>query len=274
MIPEYFEMGASRLYQRVWLPEPTPHAMVLIIHGLAEHHARYDHVARYLNSEGYAVAAFDQRGHGRSDGRRAYIPDWEQCLDDLKAWHQQIRTYYPSIPFFLFSHSLGGLLAFHYIVDSKPKVRGAIFSAPALQVSDEVSPWLQKLAPIIGHLLPRLKTTRLNAHHISRDPKVVDRYLSDPLVYTGGIYAKTGAVVLHATAKVSAKVKDFNIPFLVMHGGDDMLTDPAGSKLLHRQAGSPDKTIKIYQDLYHELVNEPEKSEVLRDMVDWLHRRL
>lgn len=261
------------LRSHTWRTKGKPKAVVMIVHGIAEHMGRYDHVAHHLSRQGYLVASYDQRGHGKSGGDPAYIGDWDEYLDDLKVWHKYLQGQHPNLPFFFFSHSLGGLVVFHYLVRDEPDIDGAVFSAPALKVSDEVSPLLQKVAPLLARFFPRFKATRLNVQHISKDQQVVDDYINDPLVYSGGICAKTGAVVLAATKRVAELFPRFEVPFLVMHGSEDKLTDPKVSRAFYEEASSTDKKHIEFKGLYHELVNEPEKQKVLKEMTSWFNDR-
>ncbi|NND07846.1 MAG: alpha/beta hydrolase [Saprospiraceae bacterium] len=262
------------LRSHIWDARGKPKGIVMIVHGIAEHMGRYEHVAQHLRANGFLVASYDQRGHGKSGGERAYIDDWDQYLDDLKVWHKHLQVAYTGLPFFFFSHSLGGLVVFHYLVRDEPDIDGAVFSAPALKVSEDISPFLQKIAPLLGRLFPKLKAMKINVQHISRDPQVVADYVNDPLVYSGGIYAKTGAVVLTATKQVAGLLARFQAPFLVMQGSNDKLTDPAASEAFYREATSSDKQFREFPGLYHELVNEPEKDKVLKIVTDWLNARI
>ncbi len=273
MLTDHFEHGGIVFHEVLWKPASAVRGIILIVHGIGEHSGRYQHVADFFNSHGYLVASYDQRGHGRSGGEKGYIDDWQVMVDDLGFWFDRMQNKFPDLPIFMVAHSLGGLEAFHFVVDHQPALKGIILSAPALVVSKEISPLLQKLAPLLGRWFPRLKASKLNAHHVSRDPEVVRKYINDPLVNNEKMYARTGATVLEATRRVSDQYDRFTLPFLVMHGTDDKLTDPEGSRLLYAHGNSEDKSINIYQGLYHELMNEPEQQTVLTDMLDWLKER-
>jgi alpha-beta hydrolase superfamily lysophospholipase len=169
---------------------------------------------------------------------------------------------------------MGGAIVTLFAMTRKPDVKGLILSGPALKISDDISPLLVRLSSIIGKVLPKLPTIKLDSSGISRDPEVVKRYDNDPLVYRGGIPARTGAEITGATRKIQAEMETITLPLLILHGTDDRLADPEGSKELYQRVQSKDKTLKLYEGYYHEVMNEPEKELVLADIVEWTERHL
>jgi len=132
---------------------------------------------------------------------------------------------------------------------------------------------LRRLAGIFGRLFPRLRVVRLGTGMLSRDPAVVEDFRNDPLVYHGRLPCRTGAEILRAARRLRHDAEPIHAPLLVLHGTADDLTDPAGSRELCDRAASPDKTLKLYPGLYHDLVHEPEKEEVMADVVAWMEER-
>jgi len=231
-------------------------------------------MASTFTEQGAAVYAYDQRGYGRSDGRRAYVESFDRYLDDLGQFLDHVRTRQPDFPLFLFGHSMGGLVVLKYVLERKPSLNGLLLSAPAIEINPNLAPLLRQLAQILGRLFPILPTTRSPQNAISRDPTVVEEAKNDPLNYHGRVLARTGAEMLKAGAEVRKRLDALTDPFLVIHGTADTLANPEWSQRLYERAASNDKTIRIYEGLYHETFNEPEQDEVLQDLGDWLGARI
>ncbi len=262
------------LFTQRWLPEGQAKAHLLLVHGYAEYSSRYEHLADFLTGHGYAVYGFDLRGHGYSEGQQAYVDRFELYLKDLTAVLDEAKVQAKKQPLFLFGHSMGGAIVTLYAITRQPPLQGVILSGAALQVSKEISPLLQRLSSVIGSWAPKLKTIRLDSKAVSRDPAVVEAYEQDPLIYHGATYARTGAELIGATKQIQASMEQFKLPVLILHGTADRLTEPGGSRELERRAASADKTLKLYDGLYHELVNEPEKEQVMQDILEWMDARL
>ena len=262
------------LFEQWWRPEEKPKATVIIVHGYAEHSTRYTHVAEHLVNNGYDIETFDLRGHGQSEGKRAFVRSFDEYLGDLEQFLERVRQRMKTKNMFLLGHSMGGAIVSLFAITRKPDIKGLILSGPALKISDDISPLLVRLSSIIGTFLPRLPTIKLDSSGISRDPEVVRRYDNDPLVYRGGIPARTGAEITGATKMIQAQMETITLPLLILHGADDRLADPEGSKSLYERAQSKDKNLKLYEGYYHEVMNEPEKKMVLADIVEWTDGRL
>jgi len=260
------------LRTRHWAPYTRPWAHVVLVHGYAEHCGRYDHVAEAFVEEGAAVHAYDQRGYGRSEGRRAYVDRFEQYLADLDTfWHHVAAP--QETPTFLFGHSMGGLVVLLYVLNRAPDVRGLLLSAPALEINPDLAPLLRRMAQVLGRLVPTLPTVRSPQGSISRDSAVVEAAQADPLNYHGRTLARTGAELLRAGDEAQGRLHELTTPFLVIHGTADPLATPAWSRRLYERAAAEDKTLKLYDGLYHETFNEPEQDKVLRDLAGWLAAR-
>ncbi|MDZ7342197.1 MAG: lysophospholipase [candidate division KSB1 bacterium] len=262
------------LFEQRWQPSAEPKAVIIIIHGYAEHSGRYAHVAEYLVNHGYAVETFDLRSHGQSDGKNTFIRSFDEFLSDVDLFFKRVNERHPNQKLFLLGHSMGGLIASLFVVTRKPDVKGLILSGPSLKISDDISPLLVKLSSVIGKIVPRLPTIKLDGTAVSRDPEIVKKYDTDPLNYRGGIPARTGAEFNRATKMIQEQMEAIDLPLLIVHGTADRLADPAGSQQLYERAQSKDKTLKFYDGFYHEVMNEPEKERVLADIVAWLDGRL
>lgn len=262
------------LSTRQWSSNRSSRATVLLVHGYAEHCRRYDHVAECLVNAGATVFAYDQRGYGRSDGKTAYIDTFDQYLNDLDDILDHVRSRPPDRPIFLFGHSMGGLVVLKYVLDNTPSVDGLLLSSPALEINPDLAPLLRKIAQWIGWLFPTLPTSRSPQEAISRDPAVVEEANNDPLNYHGRVPARTGAEMLKAGEAVRKHLPDVHLPFLVFHGTADVLTNPEWSKRLYEKASATDKTLHLYEGLYHETFNEPEQQRVLTDISNWIRDRI
>lgn len=262
------------LSTRTWSADRASRATVILVHGYAEHCGRYDHVAECLVGAGATVFAYDQRGYGRSEGRRAYVDTFGQYLNDLVEVLDHVRSRRPDKPLFLLGHSMGGLVVLKYVLDNAPSVDGLILSSPAIEINPDLAPVLRKIAQWIGWLFPTLPTTRSPQDAISRDPAVVEEAKNDPLNYHGRVPARTGAEMLKAGEAVREQLADVHHPFLVFHGTDDVLTNPKWSERLYEKASATDKTLHLYEGLYHETFNEPEQQRVLTDLSTWLRARI
>jgi acylglycerol lipase len=260
-----------QLFERWWVPEGETKAVVTIVHGFAEHSGRYSHVAKRLNENGYAVYTFDLRLHGRSGGAKAFVRSFDDYLADLDVFLARVREKEPQKPLFILGHSMGGTITTLYTITRKPDIKGLMLSGAALKMGDDISPILITLSGIIGSILPKLPTVKLDSGAISRDPEVIRSYDADPLNYRGGTPARTGAEIVKATRIIGERMEEIDVPLLIMHGTADRLANIEGSKELNERAHSSDKTLKLYKGLYHEILNEPEKEEVMADMVEWMN---
>ena len=266
----------KRLYLQAWEPEAGRKAAVLVVHGLGEHSGRYAHLAARMNESGYAVYTFDGRGHGKSSLPKptAYFDRIDHYLEDIDALFGKMRSYVGDIPCFIYGHSMGGGLVTHYTIKYQPAARGILVSGPAIVPDASISPLLIKISPFLSRLVPKIPATQLDSTHLSHDPEVMVRYDSDELVYRKGIPVRTGAELFAMMQSIRDNMNNFNHPVLIMHGTEDRLTNVEGSKMLYEKAGSTDKTLKLYEGFYHEIINEVEKEKVMDDMITWMDERI
>jgi len=260
-----------KLYDQWWRPQSSPRASVVILHGLCEHSGRYNKAAEFLATQGYAVDAFDLRGHGKSEGIKSYIESFDNYLEDLDIFLDRVGLRLPDMPVFLLGHSMGGGICSMYCITKQPDIRGVILSAPSVKISEDISPFLQKISSMLSKLFPKLPTIKLETAALSRDPEVLKRRDNDPLVYQGKILARTGAEILRATKLIQAQMERISLPLLILHGTEDRFADVEGSKMLYAGVKERDKTLKLYEGLFHEIMNEPEKEQVLGDIVIWMN---
>jgi acylglycerol lipase len=262
------------LYYQCWLPDKSPKAVLLVVHGLAEHSGRYMNLVNYFVPKGYAVYALDHRGHGKSEGMRSYVDRFSDYITDLKTFFDKVRKEHRDAKIFLFGHSLGATIATAYSIEHQKELAGLILSGPSLVATTSVSPALLAIAGVISAILPKMGVTVLDASTISRDKAVVDAYVNDPLVFRGKIPARTGAELARMWKTLPEEMSKIKLPVLIMQGTEDQLANPASSKLLYERVGSKDKTLKLYGGCYHEICNEPEHKEVMADIEAWLKKHL
>ena len=260
------------LHVKQWNVE-NPKAQVFIVHGYAEHISRYKHLAKKLNKHDFKVIGHDHAGHGKSGGERAYIDRFDQYVWDLKRVIDEYEN--EELPKFIFGHSMGGLVVTSYVTLYRPEnINGIITSGAALRPPKNSSPILRKIAPLLSEIMAHTKTQSISAQEISRDPEIVSDYDNDPMVYRDGIKMRTASEILLRMKKTSSIANLFSPPALFMHGSADEIADPAGSIDFCENCSSEDKEMKIWDGLFHELINEPEKKEVMTKMIKWMEKRI
>jgi alpha-beta hydrolase superfamily lysophospholipase len=265
--------GEPALYRRAWTPESDPRAAIVLAHGLAEHSGRYDAVAQALTGAGYAVHAIDLVGHGRSPGRRCHVDRFGDYVASIIRLAHHARSQHPGVPLFMLGHSMGGLIATHALLSDPELFAGGLLSGPAILPAEAPPAWQMTIGRWLSRLLPTVGLLQLDASLVSRDPDVVARYQSDPLVHGGKMSARLASELFEAMAQARDRAGDLHMPLLIQHGGADSLTAPAGSRLLADRVGSADVTLHEYDGLFHEIFNEPERDRVLGDVLAWLDRR-
>jgi len=264
------------LYGQGWMPGPAQHrspAVLVWVPGFIEHSGRYAATAEALVERGYAVYAMDLRGHGRSGGPRCFVDRFERYLDDLDAWIETVRRRETAGPRFLVGHSMGGLIVALWSITRRPPLGGLVMSASTVRLSAGLFPVLRRLAGPVGRWLPWLRVARLGLGSMSRDAAVVAAYRADPLVFHGRFPTRSGTELLRAIRWLDHSADAVLPPLLLLHGTADRLCDPEGSREFYRRAGSPDKTLRLYDGLFHDLFHEPEHPQIIADLAGWLDAR-
>lgn len=257
--------GVEQLRRRWSVDEPR--GAILLVHGIGEHSGRYQHVGQFFAEHGFDVAAFDNRGFGRSGGARGHIARFDLFIDDIEERLDERRSL--GVPVVLFGHSLGGLMATDYLVGDRPEPDLAVLSSPALAA--EVPLWQRVAAPVLGRMRPRMFfPSEIEGAGLSRDVEVQRAYTEDPLLVAGAT-ARLGHEVFQAMARVSENLDRLRVPTYVLHGGADPVVPPPASKPL---AGLDVVTRRLWPDLRHECLNEPEQDEVMGEIEAWLLARL
>jgi alpha-beta hydrolase superfamily lysophospholipase len=260
------------IHTESWLPDDEPKAVVLVVHGYAEHIGRYLHVAEWLVQNGYAAFGLDHRGHGKSQGLRAHFDTFDQPVNDLKQYFDQIKAEHPGKRLFLWAHSMGSLIGLAFALRYQDQFAGMVVTGTAVNGDETQPPALIAVGRILSKLVPKAPLIPpLPATVLSHDPAVVAAYDSDPLNYRGSFRPRLGSLLIEAGQQIRARAAELRLPLLFLHGGEDPLVPKSGSEFMYAHAGSPDKTLTIYPGLYHEIHNELEKGMVLSDAVNWLN---
>lgn len=257
------------LYYQAWRPDTEPKATLIIVHGLGEHSGRYMNLVNPLVADGYAVYAFDNRGHGRSLGKRGYVNQFDEYRQDVLVFQELVQEREGKRPLFIIGHSLGGLITLYTLLHDSSGYTGTIISAPALDTGG-VSALLMAASKILSKLKPDLSVaTGLDATGISRDPDVVAAYQADPLVHGVGT-PRLAVESPAAMAWCKEHASNLQIPILMIHGTADRLTSPVASHAFFDKLTTPDKTYISYDDGYHESLNDIHHQQVAADIQNWL----
>jgi acylglycerol lipase len=241
---------------------------VVLAHGLSEHGERYEHVARAFNERGYSLWALDHRGHGRSGGRPAYIERFEDLVEDLHELFgvagAELRDRKP----FLLGHSMGGCVATGYAIRHDADLAGLVLSNPLATI--KTAPGTVAVGRVLSRIAPRLGVYSVPADGVSKDPEVVRDYEADPLNFHGKVPARTVAVLGDEVETFPERAVAITVPVLIMYSSTDPIVAPEGSEMLAERVGSEDVTIRDWPGLRHEILNEPERDEVIAAILDWL----
>lgn len=250
------------VYHR-WLPDSEASGVVVLVHGYAEHGARYAHVAEDLTDRGFAVYAEDHLGHGESNGERALISDFEHIVDDLHTLAGIARAENPSMPLIMAGHSMGGLLTARFAERYPDELAGAAFMGAVL------GDWQWAREVLSLHEIPYQEPEYSG---MSRDPETVRQYTEDPLVYHGQYKRPLLESEVVALDRFNAEMHRITMPVLFLHGSADPYVPYRDSLHAVERMASEDKTLRVYPGARHELVNETNRDEIIGDLVRWIER--
>ena len=268
---EFAGRGGTRLHMRCWRPA-IPRAVVVICHGVNSHSGQYLWSGERLAASGFAVYAYDHRGRGRSEGSRFYIDDVSDYTEDLGAFIALAKSREPGRKVFLLGHSAGGVVSCTWALDHQAEIAGLICESFAFEVPAPAV--VLSLVRFLGRIAPRLPALKLKMKDFTRDPHALRALEADPLTKGEVQPARTVAALLKATDRMRREFPALTLPVLIMHGTEDRATMPAGSRLFYEKAGSSDKTLKIYEGHFHDLLNDVGKEQVMADVIAWIDQRL
>lgn len=251
----------------------NPRAVIFLVHGMGEHAKRYAHVIEYFKNVNIATVAIDLRGHGNSEGQRGHMPSFDHMMHDLTLSLAHVTSDYKGIPVILYGHSMGGNLILNYLLRNSDGVIGAIATGPYLRLGFDPPKWKVLLAKLSANIYPALsQPTGLERVALARSHQIIDEYENDPLVHDR-MTASFFINIHQAGINAIARSKELEMPILLMHGSEDRLTSPEGSKDFHANAGS-NVTFHLLEGLYHEVHNEPEKNQVFKIQFEWIEALL
>ncbi len=258
-----------RLFRRSWLPR-TADRIAILVHGYAEHSGRYEQTASDLAGAGFEVHAYDHQGHGRSGGTRCHVRRFGHLIDDLEGFVAAVRAERPPHPIVVVGHSMGGLVVAGFASQRDPKVAAVVTSAAALALPDDFPRGRRIAAHLLRWLAPRLPLdSQLDPQGLSRDPEVVRAYLEDPLVQHKITPSLAAGMMSAMKRTVAVGVK---VPMLLLHGEADPICPVEGSQRFFEQLHVTQRRLITYPGLRHEILNEPERSRVLGDLVGWIRK--
>ncbi|HEX2616431.1 MAG TPA: alpha/beta hydrolase [Flavobacteriales bacterium] len=269
---EYVEGTAGKLFVRSWRPDGAPRAAMVIVPGFNSHSGHYLQVGQHFAALGLAVYALDLRGRGKSDGERFFVETINDYVSDVDRLMTEVRARESGLPIYLLGHSAGGVTACIYTLEHQANIAGLIcesfaFRTPAPDVALTILKGLSYLAP-------HLHVLELKNADFSRDPDVVERLNADPLIHAEKQPTQTVAALVRADERLAEEFEKFTLPLLILHGTKDNATKYSGSELFNQRASSKDKTLKLYEGHYHDLLNDVGREEVMGDITNWLLQRL
>jgi len=265
-------VGGVKIATRTWLPDSGIRSIMILIHGFNSHSGYFAWAAEQFVASGFATYALDHRGRGKSGGERFYVEHFSDWLEDVDKLVGIARSENPEMPVYILGHSVGGVIASSYVYEHQREIAGLVCESFAFDVG---VPHLAQLAlEGASHLVPHLPVYTLKNEIFSRDPAVVAAMNKDPLIANEKQPAETTAEVLKAAARLKDHMPGIKVPVLIIHGTDDKATRPQGSQYFCDHVGSKDKTLKLYEGGYHDLLNDIDKKTVMKDILAWVNARV
>ena len=252
----------------------NPVAVVVIVHGFAEHLGRYDYFVENLNENQIACYRFDNRGHGRSGGLMLHVDSYNDYVNDANLIIQRAKEEYPELPIFMFGHSMGGFITVLYGEKYKDKLDGQILSGAATDEPPQSNAFLKLVINILNATFPKMRIKNDLSALVSRDNEVVEKYRNDPLVHNKATARFFNQFIIEGMTQLKNNMKEYSYPCLILHGKEDKLVKCQASEYFYNNISSTDKQIKLYDNLYHEILNEPEKDMVINDILSWLKDKI
>jgi alpha-beta hydrolase superfamily lysophospholipase len=261
-----------KISYRNWKPVGTPKAILVFAHGFNSHSGYFQWSAEQLTGKQIEVYGIDFPGRGHSDGERYYMADYEQFVRELDKLVMIARSAHPGLPTFLLGHSAGGVLSSIYTLKHQDKLAGFICESFAFQLPapDFAVAALRGLS----HLFPHAHVLKLKNEDFSRSKEAVDFMNNDPLIANEVQPTKTIQQLSLADERLKTEMIKVKLPLLILHGTADKATKPGGSQQFFANASSQDKTLKLYDGHYHDLLNDVGRENVMKDILDWLGRHI
>jgi len=259
-----------------WQSSPTPRGVILIVHGIGEHIGRYQTLEEWFCEQRFTCYGFDQRGHGRSTGRRTHVADFSEYVADLRQITGLVQEREPGLPIFIYAHSMGAVVALLGVLHDPNSYKGLIIASPAIAIGSSIPGWMLKMGSMLAKFLPTKETSsQIEPSNLSHDPEIVAAYKNDTLV-EGTVTLGWLASMLAAQKKVLRAAPEINVPLLILHSCADQVAAIAGTHQLIERLPKDKATYHEYAEAYHELHNETGavRAAVLNDVEDWLDHQL
>ena len=265
-------VGGLRIFVRFWRPTGKVRGVITLVPGFNAHSGYYAWTAELLADRGLAVYALDLRGRGHSDGERFYVEKFADYVSDVAAAVSLAKEREPGLPMFLLGHSAGGVVACTYALEHPGELTGLICESFAHEIP--APDFALAVFKGISHLAPHAHILHLKNELFSRDPKVVEFMNNDPLIAHETQPTKTLAEMVRADERLKKEFPLITLPVLILHGTADKATKPSGSQRFFDMAGSKDKTLKLYEGYFHDLLNDVGKEQVMADIENWIDTHL
>jgi acylglycerol lipase len=265
---EFIQGSEGKLFVRSWRPSIAPRAVIAICHGFNAHSGMYTWCGEQFARAGMATYALDLRGRGKSDGERFYVERFEDYVDDLGTLTRLAKSREPGAPVFVLGHSAGGVVACLYVLEHQGSIAGFVCEDFAFEVP--APKFALALLKGISNLAPHARALALKNEDFSRDPQFVRAMNEDPLIAREGQPFATMAAIVRANQRLRPVFNQIRLPVLILHGSADKAAKPSGSRYFHEHTGSDDRTLKLYEERYHDPLNDLGKEEVLADIVAWI----
>lgn len=269
---QWLDGTGGRIFTRHWEPAGTPKANLIICHGVNSHGGQYIRAGKEFAARGFAVTALDLRGRGKSDGERFYAESIDAYVSDLSQAIELGRSKHPDLPVYLLGHSAGGVTSVAYTLDYQDRIDGLICESFAFRVF--APNFALKLLEGASHVAPHAHVLKLKMEDFSRDPEWVAQLNADPLTLDEVQPVATVAAFARAGERFEREFGRITLPVLILHGTADHATRPDGSEQFYREAGSSDKTLKLYEGHFHDLLNDFGREQVMDDIIAWIDARL
>jgi acylglycerol lipase len=261
-----------RVFYRTWRPADAARAVVVIVPGFNSHSGYYEWAAGQLAAAGAAVYAVDLRGRGKSDGPRFYVGSFDEYLSDVDGVVDAARSHEPGLPVFLLGHSAGGVLACLYALDHQARLAGLLCESFAFRTP--APDFALAVLKGLSHLFPHAHVLHLKNEDFSRDTQVVEAMNRDPLIANETQPTQTVAELVRADERLKEAFPNITLPVLILHGTADRAAKASGSQMFFDAVGAKDKTLKLYDGAFHDLLNDLDKQAVMADITAWIQAHL
>jgi acylglycerol lipase len=265
-------VGGLKIFTRSWQPEGKARGVVIIVPGFNSHSGQYLWAGEQFAKNNLAAYAIDLRGRGRSEGERFYVEKMEDYTDDVATLVRTAKSENPGVPVFLLGHSAGGVVSCIYALDHQSEIDGLVCESFAYDLP--VPGFVLSLLKGFDYIAPHLHVYTLKNEHFSRNPLVVEAMKNDPLIKGESEPTQTATVMIDASRRLHEEFPLIKLPVLILHGTEDKATNPSGSQFFYDNTGSTDKTLKLYEGHYHDLLNDLDKEIVMADINDWIDARV